>query len=212
MLRPQIHSDLDQPPQRHLSWTKNSLSSFSFHSGQEENFRSGYKLIWKVTASTLSLAELFLLAVGRKEAVFFQAQCQAGSHMPPSPVGQSRQEQMQDNNGKRSKPVGAHQEMVWASIISLHPSILSLHSQSSSGLSRKGGQTTWAPPTSFLLLKKTAKPPLYLFIYLFMCLFVCSFICFSCLVHARIARISRMHVVAYTKISHKCVQTSEENG
>lgn len=149
----------------HLSWTKNNPSSFSFHSGQEENFRSGYKLIWKVTASALSLAELFLHAVGRKEAGFFQAQCQAGSHMPPSPVGQSRQEQIQDNNGKRSKPTGVPKEMIWASIISLHPSVLSLHSQSSSRLSRKGGQTSWTSPTSFLLLKKIAKIPRYLFVF-----------------------------------------------
>lgn len=199
VLRPQIHSGLDQPHQRHLSWTKNSHSSFSFHSGQEENFRSGYKSIWKVTARALSLAELFLHAVGRMEAGFFQSHCQAGSHMPLSPVGQSRQEQIQDNNGKRSKPVGAHKEIIWDSIISLHPSVLSLHSQLSSGLSRKGGQTSWTPPTSSLLLKKAAKIPLYLFIS-------------PCLVHARIARISRMHVVAHTKISHKCFQILEENG
>lgn len=68
--------------------------------------------MWKVTASALSLAELFLHAVGRKEGGFFHAKCQAGSHMPPSPVGQSRQEQIQDNNGKQSKPVGAHKEMI----------------------------------------------------------------------------------------------------
>ena len=150
MLTPQIPSHLDWLPQRHLFWTKNIPSSFSFHSGQQESFRSGYKLIWKVIASTLSLGELFLHAAGRQEASFFQAKCQAGSRNPLGLVGQSRQEQIGDNNGKRNKPVGKHKGMIRASI-------LSLHSQPASEVAVGGVWTIWAPLTSFCCWKSKPK-------------------------------------------------------
>lgn len=169
-------TDLDQPCQRNLFSIKHRCSSFFFHLGQEESFRSGYKSIWEVAASSLSLGER---SWGKVASQLFWSPMPSWVLHPCRSVGQSGWEQSEDNNRKLSEPIGAHKEMIWAFI-------LSLHSQPASGM-----WTNILGCTELLSLPEGVGQN--------MAFFFCIINLFLCLVNIRI---SRMHTVALAKISH----------